>query len=233
MSNQFDLNNFNSFLENATKAISCGPECQQNKTAEDLKNKYLTSKSNLTLAEPQYQVAKQNYYTYVSGQGGYNEMMEAEYKQQANLYIDDFKTKYNDQISKIKQQIGTLNGILINYSNVYDLFLQYKKDNKKLSKQLKEETNDILTNERKTYYEDQQINSLNGYYYYILLVIYVIVVICFIIFSVIYPSQFSFLSRFLLIIFFIAIPFISTWILGKIIFIIYWLFDLLPKNVYK
>lgn len=233
MTNNFDLNNFNSFLDKATKAISCGPDCQKNKTAKDLKNKYLRSKSNLTLAEPQYQAAKQNYYKYVSGEDGYNEMMENEYKQQAKLYIQEFKTKYNEEVGKINTQINTLNGITINYSNVVDLYNQYKKENTTLSKQLKDETNDILTNDRKTYYQDQQITSLNSFYYYILLVIYVIVVICFIIFSLIYPSQFSFINRLLLIAFFVIIPFISTWILGKIIFIIYWLFSLLPKNVYK
>ena len=123
--------------------------------------------------------------------------------------------------------------MLVNYRNVVDLFKQYFTENNKLRKQLKDETNDVLTNERKTFYEDQQIDSLNGWYHYIILVIYIISVICFVIFSLIYPTQTSLLTRFIILIFFIILPFISSWLLGHIIYIIYWIFGLLPKNVYK
>lgn len=229
MSNQFDLNKFNSFLDKATQVISCDSDCQKEKTEQELKVKYLDAQSNLSLAEPEFQVAKQNYYTYTSGVSGYNEIIENEFKKSANLIVANFKKKYQDEITKIKSQLETYNGLLINFRNIIELDEKYKKENNELYKKLKKNTNDILTNERKTYYEDQEIESLNSYYYYILWVIYVIVIICFIIFSLIYPSQ----GKLGLVILFIILPFISTWILGKIIFIIYWLFGLLPKNIYK
>jgi len=106
-------------------------------------------------------------------------------------------------------------------------------ENDELTKQLKEETNDVLTNERKTYYEDQENDYLNLYYYYFLLVIYCIIVICFCFFSLIYPSTTNWKARVFLGLIFIVLPFISTWLLGMIIKLIYWLFSLLPKNVYK
>lgn len=232
MSNNFDLNRFNSFLDKATKAISCDSECQKQQVEQQLKNKYLNAQSNLTLAEPEFQVAKKNYYTYVSGQNGYNEMIEEEFQQTADLIIQKFKENYQDEIAKIKSQLETYNGLLINFRNVEDLHRKYKIENRQLYKQLKENANDILTNERKTYYEDQQNESLNSYYYYILWVIYIIVIICLIVFSLIYPSQSSWKAKLFLVIIFLALPFISTWILGKIIYIVYWLFGLLPKNVY-
>lgn len=233
MTNRFNLNRFNSFLNIATETIACGSECQQNKMAEELKNKYLKAQSNLTLAEPEYQVAKQNYYTFVSGQSGYDEMIEKELKQNAELTTKIFKENYDNKINNIKTLLDTYNGTLINFRNIFDLYKKYKKENIILSKQLKEDTNDILTNERRTYYQDQEITSLNNYYYYFLLTIYIVVVICYVIFSLIYPSQFSFIFRFVLFIIFLILPFISTWILGKIIWLVYWLFDMLPKNVYK
>jgi hypothetical protein len=232
MAKQFDINKFNSFLDKAQKAISCGPDCQREKTAQELKNKYNAAQSNLILAEPQYQAAKRNYYTYVSGQGGYNEMVENE----LNKKVDDMIVKFNEitdeEIAKINSQIQIYDGLLLNFRNVVDLFKKYKIENIALFKELKNETNDILTNNRKTYYEDQENERLNSFYYYILLVIYIIVVICFIVFSLIYPSQTSLKTRIGLMILFIALPFIGTWIFGKIIYIIYWLFGLLPKNVY-
>jgi len=230
--NNFDLNKFNSFLDKATQAISCDSNCQKQQVKQQLKNKYLKAKSNVTLAEPEFQVAKKNYYTYVSGEDGYDEMIEEELQKKADLIIQQFKKIYQTEISKIKSQLDTYNGILINFRNVVDLDRKYNRENKSLYKQLKDDTNDVLTNERKTYYEDQQNVTLNAYYYYIFWIIYIIVVLCLIIFSLIYPSHSSWKAKISLILIFIVLPFISTWILGKIIFIVYWLFGLLPKNVY-
>ena len=52
-----------------------------------------------------------------------------------------------------------------------------------LFKQLKEETNDLLTNDRKTYYQDQGIDNLKFYYHYFLLFIYVIVVLIYVVYN--------------------------------------------------
>lgn len=233
MTNKFDLNKFNSFLDAAAETIACGPQCQQQKKTDELKNKFLTAESNLALAEPQYQIAKQNYYMFTAGQSGYDDMMESEYREKAELIAQKFKETYDDEISKIKSQLDTYNGLLINFENVVDLHKQYEKENEQLFKQLKHETNDILTNERKTYYEEQEIDSLNNYYRYILWIIYTIAVICFAFFSLIYASQTSLTVRLLMLTVFIILPFISTWILGSIIKLFYWLFGFLPKNVYK
>jgi len=233
MTNNLDLNKFNSFINAASETIACGPECQEQKKADELKNKYIMSEANLALAEPEYQIARQNYYTYVSGQSGYDDMLEKDYTQEADIISKKFKELYNDEIAKIKTQLDTYNSLLVNFRNVADLYTQYKKENIQLFQELKNQTNDILTNERKTYYEDQEINSLNGYYLYIFWIIYIIVLISFAVFSLIYPSQTSLTIRALLLCVFILLPFVSTWILGKIIQLIYFLFSFVPKNVYK
>ena len=62
--------------------------------------------------------------------------------------------------------------------------------------------------------------------------IYIICLIGFIIFSLMYPSQTSFMGKLVSIIGFILLPFFSTWILDKIIYLIYKAYELLPKNVY-
>ena len=159
MTNQFNLNKFNSFLDSASQLISCDSDCQKNKTADQLKDKYLTAESNLTLAEPLYQIAKKNYYTYVSGQTEYDDMIENELAKKADLFVTKFKENYNSEKSKITTQFETYNGLLVNFKNVFDLHEKYRTENTELFKQLKEGTNDVLTNERKTYYEDEQNNS--------------------------------------------------------------------------
>lgn len=233
MDNQFDINKFNSFLDAASKQIMCDSECQKLKEAEDLKNKYLNAKSNLLLAEPQYENAKKTYYTFVSGENGYNDMLEKELDEKANIIISKYKDSFKNDLDNAKLQIDTYNGVTYNVNNIIELHDKYKTDNKRLFKSLKKNTNDVLTNERQTYYEDQEINTLSSFYYYILLIIYIIVVGFFIFFSLTRQSQTSFRTKLILIILFCILPFISTWILGKIIYVIYFIFGLLPKNVYK
>jgi hypothetical protein len=233
MSNQFDLNKFNSFIESANNAISCNSECQQNNISQQLKQKLVQAESNLVLADPQFQIAKKNYYTYVSGQNGYNELIEQELNEDADKFIAKFKDDHKTEIAKIKTELSTLDGIIINYRNIVDLDLQYKKENKKLLKELKGDKNDILTNDRKTYYENQQIDTLNSIYYYLFFFIYIIIIICFFIFIFFYPSRFSFIYKIFLLVLFVILPFISTFILGKIIEFFHWLYEKIPKNVYK
>lgn len=233
MTNHFDLNKLNAFLDSATEAISCGPECQTNKKAEQLKNVYVNAESNLLLAEPQYEIAKKNYFTFVKGEGQYNEMLENELKQKVDKILNNYNISFDEAIKNIKMQLDSYYGLEINYKNVVDLHQQYKKENRRLFEKLKKDTNDIVTNDRKTYYEDQQIELLNTYYSYLFWFVYVICVVFFIIFSLFYPTQTSFKSRILLIGLFFLLPFISTWLLGKLIQIVNLIFSLLPKNVYK
>jgi hypothetical protein len=234
MNNIFDFNKLNSLLVSLAKNINCGPECQRQKKIDKLRYNYEVAKDNLVLAEPEYEIARQNYYTVTSGKDGYDEMMETEYTEKAQEIAEIYKGTYDKEVTKIETQLETYNGLLVNVDNVADLYKKYKKENIQLFKELKNITNDVLTNQRKTYYKDQEIERSNGYSSYsLLLIIYIILVICFAVFSLIYPSQTTFMIRMLVLCVFILLPFVSTWILGKIIQLIYWLFSFVPKNVYN
>jgi len=233
MANQFDLNKFNTVMSQASDAILCNSDCRQKRQSEKLKQNYQNAQTNLASASNQVQVAERNYVTFTQGEPAYNELQDNQLQQQAQIIADKFNENFNEETNKIRSQINTYNGLLINFKNIFDLERKYKKENEELYKELKEETNDVLTNERKTYYQDQNIDSLKFYYYYFLLSIYVIFVLCFAAFSLMYPSQTSWKVRLALLVIFIALPFVSTWILGKIIYLIYEAYNLLPKNVYN
>jgi uncharacterized protein (UPF0305 family) len=233
MTNPFDLNKFNTVMSQASDAILCNSDCREQREAEKLKQNYQNAQTNLASASNQVEVAQKNYVTFTQGEPAYNELLGNQLEQKAQLIADQFNENFNEESIKIKSQINTYNGLLINFKNVFDLERKYREENRELYKELKEETNDVLTNERKTYYQDQNIDSLKFYYYYFLLSIYVIFVICFAAFSLMYPSQTSWKVKLALLVGFIALPFISTWVLGKIIYLIYEAYNLLPKNVYN
>ena len=232
MNNQFDMNKFNTLISQASDAILCNSECRNQREADNLKQNYLNSQTNLASASNQVQVAEKKYITFTQGQSGYNDLLDNQLQEKAEQIANKFTEYFETDSQEIKTQFETYHGLLLNFKNVAELYLKYKKENIQLIKDLKNETNDVLTNERKTYYEDQKIYGLKGFYYYILLGIYIIFLIGFIIFSLINPSQTNLKIKLATIIGFILLPFFSTWILGKIIYLIYKIYDMLPKNVY-
>ena len=160
--------------------------------------------------------------------------MASELQTTSEALADQFSETFDEDSAKIETQIDTYNGVFLNFKNVFELYEKYKKENAKLFNQLKNETNDVLTNERKTYYEDQQIDNLKSFYFYILLVVYIICVVCFGVFTLKYTTNWSsFIQKIIILVFLIILPFISTFVLGKLINFIYEVYNLLPKNVYK
>ena len=232
MSNQIDTNKFNALISQSSDAIMCDSECKKQSQVDKLKQKYLNSQANLSSASNEVGVAQKNYVIFTQGESGYNDLLDDQFQEKAEQIANNFTEYFLADSVKIETQIDTYQGLLLNFKNVVELYLNYKKENVQLIKDLKDETGDVLTNERKTYYADQKIDGLKSFYFYFLLTIYVFCVICFGIFSIMYPSQSNLIIRVATFIGFILLPFFSTWILGKIIYFIYNLYELLPKNVY-
>ena len=229
----YNLDKFNSMIDQATQAISCGPDCQNQQTSEKLKQTYLNAETNLATAPNNVYVSRKNYIVYDEGQPAYDELINTELSQQAQSLSSYYQTSFNSECQNINFNIETYSGLLINLKNVFDLYFKYKKDNTKMFKQLKDEANDILTNDRKTYYQDQGIDNLKFYYHYFFLLIYIIVVLCYLVYNFMYTSQLSILVRGIIFVLMILLPFFSTWILEKIVAFIYGVYNWLPKNMHK
>ena len=155
--------------------------------------------------------------------------VEEDAEKEFNIYNNNFV----QIIDSIKLKINTYENLYNNFNNVNELYLNYKKDNDSLDNSFKNTRNDILTNERKTFYQNQQVDTLKFYYYYFIFTVYCICVFCFAIFSFIYPSKTSWIIRLAIFIGLIILPFVSTWFLGLLIYILYTIYNLFPKNVYK
>ena len=121
------------------------------------------------------------------------------------------------------------------YSDDYleDLYENYYTINTNLKTDINKATGDVVTNDRKTYYETQNNNYLKNWYV-VYKFIYIVIIIVFIIFLFVKKSEYSFISRVLILIFFILYPIYITktvfWIWNKVILRIW---ELLPSNIYK
>ena len=232
MACSYNFNNLNSFLSQATETITCGTECQKQKTAEELKQSYLTAQTNLDSAANQVNVAEQKYVVFTKGELEYNDLNTQNLTTKAQNISNDFLDNFNDEADKIETSINSYSALYVNLQNVYDLYISYVDENNELYKSLKDETSDTLTNERKTYYEDQGIENLNFWYYYVLLTIYIIFAFSFGVFSFIYPSQMNWKYRLAILIGLAGLPFISTYLLDFLLVVLNYVYNLMPKNVH-
>ena len=228
-----DYTLFNSLIEKVNEQTSCDADCQKQKEEEALKKKWDESKTNLLSGPSQEHDAEKNYITYVEGSVAYDELQNKRLNERATKIATTFQTSFDNISKRIETQIGTYQGIFLNFKNVVELYLKYKEENLKLAKELKENVNDVLTNERKTYYKDQGIEKMKVYYYYIILVLYIICVLCFGFFALVYPSKSNWKVRLLTFIALILLPFVSTYILGFIFLLKNFLVSAIPKMAAK
>lgn len=170
-SQQSTINDFNKLLQEASNSIMCGPECQQNKEKNKLYQNYLDAKTTMINAPQMVDETAKKYYMYSEGPIGYNNYINQNLEQKLSIINKEITAKFKDNLNKANSNLELYKGISVNYAYVLELYEYYLKDNKKLETKYKNKTADTLTNDRKTYYENQGIESLN-YYYKFLLFIY-------------------------------------------------------------
>ena len=125
-----------------------------------------------------------------------------------------------------------LNTALINSKYTKELLENYLEKNTKLELELKESYGDILTNDRKTYYETDALNSLTLWYrlfWYIYYVLVIMIILAFI-FS---PIKLLKIQKFIISVLLLFYPYYIDYILRWIYGLWKLLISRLPKNVYN
>ena len=229
---QISQEKINQLLDFSSENLLCGPDCQKNKTTTELKQKYLDAQTNLQIAPINLENTKKNYYVYSEGLPFYNNMLEEELQQKADKISTLVSEHFNSEVSDANIINIYLNTALINSKYTKELLENYLEKNTKLELELKESYGDILTNDRKTYYETDALNSLTLWYrlfWYIYYVSVIMIILAFI-FSPIKLLKIQKLIISVLVIFYpYYIDYILRWIYGL------WklLISRLPKNVYN
>jgi hypothetical protein len=222
----------NALLEKSAEAIMCGPTCQKMKQTQELEQKYLNAQTNMQTAPIKLEDARKAYYTFKSGVGAYNTMLETDLKKKADEIAKQLSEKFTEHVDLANTLNTYYNSDLINSKNTEELYENYLQKNKEMEKRIQNTRGDVVTNDRKTYYESQEQYNLFFWYrifmttYYLLLVVFMLGII----FS---PNK---LSRplkigitLLLFIYPFIIPPISAYLVNLINGILVYLF---PKNVY-
>lgn len=229
---QLNQDKINDLLNKSAEALLCGPDCQKMKITDELKQKYLDAETNVQIAPIKLEQTKKNYYVYKEGRPFYDNMLEEELKQKAEKISELLGESFNEEVSSANTMNQYLNTALINSEYTSELFKKYTSDNQELKLQLRNSRGDILTNDRKTYYETEALTQLKLWYrfwwyiYYILILVFTIALF-------ISPSQLTMVKKaviFVLLIFYpYYIDYIVRWVQGLYMSI----YNRLPKNVYN
>ena len=219
-------------LEKSAKSLMCGPTCQKLKITEELKQKYLDAQTNLQTAPIKLDQTKKNYYVYSEGTPYYNNMQEEELKQKSEKISELLGETFNDELSSALTMNSYLNTALINSSYTTELLKGYTEKNSELQLLLRNRHGDILTNDRKTYYETDALNSLQSWYklwwylYYMLVLVLILALI-------LSPSELSLIKKIIIGVLFVFYPYFIDYIVRWYIATYTRIYDNLPKNVYN
>jgi len=229
---QINQAKINELLQQSTEALMCGPTCQKEKITAELKQKYLDAQTNMQTAPIKLEQTKKNYYEYTEGGPYYNNMLEEDLKKKAEMIGNLLGENFNEEIASAKTMNQYYNTALINSSYTKELLDELTKKNKELQLELRSTHGDILTNDRKTYYETDAVDRLKLWYTLWWYVYYILVVVLLI--SIFFSaSQMSLQKRILLFILVLFYPYYIHYIVNWVNNIFKSIIEMIPKNVYN
>ena len=223
----------NALLLQSAEAITCGPTCQKMKETQQLEQQYLNAQTNIQTAPIQLENARKAFYTFTEGTGAYNTMLEQDLQAKANDISNKLTNIFNKEIELANTLNTFYNSDIINTQNTIELCETYVKKNKELEKAVKNTRGDVVTNDRKSYYEIQQSDNLT-FWYRTLMTIYYLLLVVFFLGTIFSPNKLSLLTKIVLTILLFIYPFIispiANYVIGNLNNLITYLF---PKNVYN
>ena len=223
----------NDALAKSESSLTCGPDCQAQENIKTLRQIYLDAQLNLQTAPTTLSVAEKNYLVSTLGEVGYSDYMTTRYSVQASQIGDKITSSFEKTVTESTKLSDLYETVYTNYDYLEDLYNNYTNVNTGLKTDINNATGDVVTSDRKTYYESQNYNYLKNWYT-VYKFVYIVIIIIFIIFLFVRKSEYSFVSRVFILILFILYPIYITqsvfWIWNNVILRIW---ELLPSNIYK
>ena len=221
----------NNLIAQSAPAILCGPDCQKQKLDDELKKKFLDAQTNAQTAPGQLNVAQKNYITATEGTPAYTEMMTEKYTKEATTITNDTHTYLNEEIATANNLTNVYDGLSINEEYIQELYDDYVKKNADLKLKIKTSTSDVTTNDRKSFYEDEQLDNVNWWYYGFIMM-YIVLLIVYAIAIFVSPSSYSFLAKMGILSLLLLYPFVITNVALWLLAMFKNLISILPTNVY-
>ena len=158
-------------------------------------------------------------------------MLEKELKIKAQLMGKMITDNFRDEIINAKMMNSYYNTELINSNYTKELYAVYLEKNKVIQDGIKNHHADVLTNDRKTYYETEALEDLKSWYTFFFYG-YCFVAIVFIA-IVVLKTSLNWGLRFVIILLAAIYPYFIDFIARSIYGVFHSAWRQLPKNVYN
>jgi len=219
-------------IKKSNDAFQCGPTCQKIKKREELKQKYIDAQTNVISAPDQLRQAQKNYFLYSFGTAEYDDVISKELNNKAEKIASTMQEEFDQNVDKADNLIATYETSDSQSEYMIDLKGKYIKENALLALKIKDITTDIVTNDRKTYYQEQNMDRVDGWFH-LYIALYIILICILGICIMLANSKYSVFIKMPIFFLFLLYPFVSKYIIILVIGVFKNVSELFPKNIYK
>ena len=217
--------------------ITCDDECQKRKQADALKQKYKDAKKNVTDAPFELTSAEKNYYEFIEGDDGYNQMLLNRYTKTARAMKKQSLEKHEKVMTDINVLEKDYDATKLYEKRMNELLELRMKQFKTLTKIVDKDIAEIETNDRKVIYEDHEYGSLHNTRKWTM-AIYYFLVPCYLYFGKFFSAKkYKDIGTWILMVLYCVFPLLLNIIVGILFYlkhqIDYYLKNKAPKNVYE
>tara|TARA_Y100000816_G_scaffold69053_1_gene46190 strand:- start:1639 stop:2682 length:1044 start_codon:yes stop_codon:yes gene_type:complete len=224
-------NRLNRLLNSANARAACDSACQRRNRSAELKRIYDEKKENKRTAPVQLENARKAYYSHKIGTTNYIRKRTAELRSEIRKILKKVHKDYKDFDKNIKLNIKGYKDLLDSLINSKLFYKRLVELNKALERKLYVMKNDTSTDDRKVYYEQQGLDSLQ-WWQFSLRILYFCVVIAFILGNIFYTTSYSVRDRILVFVALLVYPFIIATIVSFTFAGVRKIFQLIPYNTY-
>jgi len=231
LTNQSATSQVNRMISNSAASLTCGPDCQKARYSEELKRKFLDAQANVNTAPEKLNAAAKEYYTYTQGTNGYNRYLSGQVSSEAKDITTTATSTFSSASNNLLSLTKTYTELNSTYTNTIDLYKKYLIENSSLEERINGISTDTVTSDRKSFYEGQGLDNLNNWYIF-LKWIYIFLIIVYVFGMILVGSNYSFLTRVLILLAFIIYPFVIVFVISLLYEGLLRFLSLFPKNAY-
>ena len=223
----------NKAIAKSSEKILCGPQCQKEKKLARLKQNYLDAKTDMKDAPSKVEETRKKYYVAEKGLIQYNDMITRLYAHEADNIKKQMEDEFNEHMTEAENTLQTWELLYNNYQNINSLYKKYANETIHLETNIDNTEKDLITNNRKTVYENQGISSLLSWYTILKwLYIFIFIIFAAVLLARIYSTDHLY-TYIILTISLLLYPFLIQYIIEGSSDIINGIISMLPFNAYE
>lgn len=199
----------NALIQQTNEQLQCGPECQRKKAGNKLQQDYLAARNRIKEGPEELNEAERKYFTFVHGEPWYDNFLKKKYEVSADSLADKLTQEHNKKHQRIMQSINKYQAETTYSKHMGELLDKYTDSNDNLERNIDSDRGATETNQRKTYYYEQDIENIQGWNKFFR-TIYWFLVVVFVLYSILFKMQFKNVKLWVMLGCFIAYPYIAT-----------------------